>query len=400
MEYDPFDASVTEDLYAVYDWLRDEAPVHYAPDTAAYVLSRYEDVLWALGEVDLFSSDAMRGVLLGQATGTGTERLPREDATGMLVSVDAPGHTELRRIVNRGFTPRRITSWHERIAELVTTFVDKAEAGRPFDVISGLAAPLPVRVIAELLGGDAEEADNFRVWADTLTGMISGSARKDGVSPAAADAAFNLALYLAGRIEERQREPQDDLLTTIVRAHGEDTLSLNEAVGFAALLLFAGTETSTNLIGNATWALLRHPDELDKLIADPTRINAVLEETLRWEAPVQYVFRRATRSFERHGVEIPVDANVTLVLGAANRDPRHWGEDADRFVPDRPLGGHVGFGFGPHFCLGAALARAEGASALEQLLPILDGAEVTDPGDSYIDSCQFRGRRKIELVPA
>jgi cytochrome P450 len=96
---------------------------------------------------------------------------------------------------------------------------------------------------------------------------------------------------------------------------------------------------------------------------------------------------------------MPVDANVTLVLGAANRDPRQWGEDADRFIPDRPLGGHVGFGFGPHFCLGAALARAEGASALEQLLPILDGAEVTDPGDDYIDSCQFRGRRKIELTP-
>src|SRR5690606_2957145 len=129
---------------------------------------------------------------------------------------------------------------------------------------------------------------------------------------------------------------------------------------------------TTNLIGNACWALLATPDERRALVANPGRVPAVLEETLRWESPVQYVFRRATRPFERHGVEVPVDATVTLAIGAANRDPRHWGDDAHEFRPDRNVTGHVGFGFGAHFCLGAALARLEATVALGALLPWLE----------------------------
>lgn len=400
LDYDPFDPSVVDDPYAVYTWLRDEAPLHHATTTDTYVLSRYDDVLWALGEVDLFSSDAMRGVLLGQPTGTGEQRLPREAAMGTLVSVDAPGHTELRRVVNRGFTPRRITSWQARIDELVDVFLDGAARGGPFDIVSGIAAPLPVRVIAELLGADSEQADLFRQWADALTRVMSGSARLGDLDGEAMGAALNLALYLGERIDERQQSPRDDLLSTIVQASGHDVLTREEAVGFAGLLLFAGTETSTNLIGNACWALLQHPEQLEKAIADPDRVPAILEETLRWESPVQYVFRRATRPFERHGVVVPVDATITLVLGAANRDPRHWGDDADRFDPDRGVGTHVAFGFGPHFCLGAALARAEADAAVRGLLPLLDGCELLGGGDEYIDSLQFRGRRRLEIAPS
>ena len=154
----------------------------------------------------------------------------------------------------------------------------------------------------------------------------------------------------------------------LVRAQGDEALEQAEALGFAGLLLFAGTETTTNLIGNAVWALLTHPDELRRLGEDPGRLPAVLEETLRWESPVQYVFRRATAPFERHGVEVPVDATVTLLLAAANRDPRHFGDTAAAFDPDRATGGHVGFGFGPHFCLGAALARAEASLAMGALI--------------------------------
>jgi cytochrome P450 len=227
---------------------------------------------------------------------------------------------------------------------------------------------------------------------------MSGSGR-GGFDEEALSAVFAMAEHLGGEIEAREREPRDDLLTTLVRAHGDDVLTREEAVGFAALLLFAGTETTTNLIGNACWALLANPHERAALVADPARVPAVLEETLRWESPVQYVFRRTTRPFERHGVRVPADATVTLVLGAANRDPRHWGDDADRFRPDRAVAGHVGFGFGVHFCLGAALARQEAAAALEGLLPWLDDDQALDGavGD-YVDSCQFRGRRQLDLV--
>jgi cytochrome P450 len=397
--YDPFDPTVAVDPYPTYDWLRDDAPVHYAPDTATFVLSRYDDVAWALGDTDQFSSDAMRGVLLGQPTGTGRERLPRSMAMGTVVAVDPPAHTELRRIVNRGFTPKRIGDWHARIGELVTELLAARNAGEPFDVVGGLAAPLPVHVIAELLGADPTEAVRFRAWADTLTRSMSGSAR-GGVlgSDEAAEAVFGLAGYLAAEIEARQREPRDDLLGVLVRAHGDEVLEQMEAVGFAGLLLFAGTETTTNLIGNAVWALLTHPDELRRLGDDPGRLPAVLEETLRWESPVQYVFRRATAPFERHGVEVPVDATVTLLLAAANRDPRHFGASAGAFDPDRATAGHIGFGFGPHFCLGAALARAEASLAIGAL--DLTRMQVTGGADEFVDSTQFRGRRRLVIEEA
>lgn len=396
--YDPFDSSVAADPYPTYRWLRDEAPLHHSPVTDTYVLSRYDDVLWALADTDLFSSDAMRGVLLGQPTGVGEERLPRRAATGNLVSIDPPGHTELRRIVNRGFTPRTINGWRPRIDELVAELLG-GSAGDRLDVIGELAVPLPVRVIAELLGADADRSADFRAWADASTRAASGSSR-GGLDEEAMMAVFAMVEHLGAEIDERQRSPRDDLLTTLVRAHGEDVLTREEAVGFAALLLFAGTETTTNLIGNACWALLDTPTERRALAADPGRVPAVLEETLRWESPVQYVFRRATRPFERHGVQVPADANVTLVLGAANRDPRHWGDDAEQFRPDRPNAGHVGFGFGVHFCLGAALARHEATAALEALVPWLaaDQDLTTASADEFIDSCQFRGRRRLELV--
>ncbi|HJR25713.1 MAG TPA: cytochrome P450 [Acidimicrobiales bacterium] len=378
----------------MYGRLREEAPVHWAEATGTFVLSRHADVHWALGETEALSSDAMRGVLLNQPMGTGKERLPREEHMGTIVAVDPPDHTALRRIVNRGFTPRRMQSWYEHIDGIATACLGAATAGEPFDVVAGLAAPLPVRVITAMVGADPAEADNFREWADALTRVQSGSARETGLSLEEAMAMMALADDLGRRIDERHERPLDDLLTDLVRAADDEVLSRAEAVGFAALLLFAGTETTTNLVGNAVAALIRHPEELARCQADPARIDRVIEETLRWESPVQYVFRRTTEPIERHGVEIPVDSIVTLVLGAANHDPRRWGSDAATFDPDRDTLGQVAFGFGPHFCLGAALARAETASALRHLVPSLTGRPVDD-GDEWIDSMQFRGRRRF-----
>ncbi len=395
IEYDPFDCS-NEGLYDLYAQLRDDAPVHWAPRTETFVLSRYDDVLWALGDTDMFSSDAMRGVLMSQPIGSGKTRLPREDFMGMIVSVDPPDHTTLRRVVNRSFTPRRMQEWHAHIDRITREFLAAAEPGEPFDVVSGLAAPLPVRVITAMVGANPEEADKFREWADALTRVQSGSARDTGMSGDEAMAMMMLAADLGARIDDRHDNPRDDLLTSLVRAADDETLTRGEAVGFAALLLFAGTETTTNLIGNAVAALLRYPDELKRSQADPARIGRVVEETLRWESAVQYVFRRTTEPVVRHGVEMPVDSTVTLLLGAANHDPRRWGDSAGDFDADRDTSGHVAFGFGPHFCLGAALARAETENALTHLLPTLTG-NALDDGDEWIDSMQFRGRRRLRV---
>lgn len=396
MMYDPFASDILADPYPVYDWLRDEAPVYFAPATETFVLSRFDDVRWALGDTDLFSSDAMRGVLMGQPTGKGEERLPRNTAGGSLVSVDPPAHTELRHIVNRGFTPRHITAWDDRIQQMVAELL--RDAASDFDVVAGLAAPLPVQVITELLGADPSQAQQFRTWADATTKMMSGSARNGEVDPAGLTAAFELVTYLTEYIEQRQQSPADDLIATLLRAREDEALSKSETVGFAGLLLFAGTETTTNLIGNAVWALDRHREVLRELTANADLLPAVIEETLRWESPVQYVFRRATRAYELHGVEIPCDSWVTLLLGAANRDPSRFGDDADVFDPTRSTSGHLAFGFGPHFCLGAALARSETTAALEAVLPTVAKTSRVEGGDELIDSMQFRGRRSLRLV--
>jgi cytochrome P450 len=320
----------------------------------------------------------------------------------MLVSVDPPEHSELRRIVNRGFTPKRMQQWTDHMDAVVAELVAAAEPGAPFDVVSGVAAPLPVRMICELVGADPAEADAFRRWADAMNRVMSGSARESGLSQDEMMAMLQLADDLGRRIDQRQAEPQDDLLTALVLAQDEEVLTRGEAVGFAALLLFAGTETTTNLIGNAVHALRNHPEELARLEVDPGRAPAVVEETLRWESPVQYVFRRTTRSLTRHGVDVPVDSTITLLLGSANRDPARWGGDADRFVPDRDTSGHLAFGFGPHFCLGAALARAETLSVLRALVPRLDPADVEGSSGGHratdwVDALQFRGRRSLSV---
>jgi cytochrome P450 len=223
VDYDPFDPAVQADPYPIYRWLRDDAPLHYASNTGTFVLSRYDDVAWALGDVDLFSSDAMLGVLMGQPTGVGEERLPRASATGNLVSIDPPGHTELRRIVNRGFTPRHITGWRPRIDEVVAELLADARGDR-LDVVAALASPLPVRMIAELLGADADRSEDFRRWADASTRAMSGSGR-GGFDEEAIGAVLAMAAHLGAEIDERQRAPRDDLLSTLVHAHGEDVLS-------------------------------------------------------------------------------------------------------------------------------------------------------------------------------
>jgi cytochrome P450 len=400
IDYDPF-ASAPDDVYAIYERLRTEAPVYWAEATGTFVLSRHDDVAWALAEPDLFSSDAMRGVLMGQPTGSGHDRVPREEAMGNLVSLDPPEHSELRRIVNRGFTPRRMQEWTAHIDSTVQELLGRHQPGQPFDVISGLAARLPVRVICGLVGADPAEADQFREWADAMTRLQSGSARATGMTDREMMAMLQLADDLGRRIDQRQVEPQDDLLTTLVAATDENVLTRAEAVGFAALMLFAGTETTTNLIGNVLHAMRCYPDELERLRTEPDRAAAVVEETLRWESPVQYVFRRTTEPIERHGVEMPTDSWVTLILGSANRDPDRWGDDADVFDPDRDTAGHVAFGFGPHFCLGAALARVETLSSLRFLVPRL--ADLGPAADTdWVDSLQFRGRHSLEvaLVPA
>ena len=414
--YEPFSEAVREDPYPYYAALRAEAPVYWAKDAEAWCVSRYDDVQFILRNPELFSSDAMRNMLMGARPGVNpledpevmtralalTEALafPLEELMGgrQLLSEDPPRHTEIRNIVNRGFTPRRIAMWEPRLREFAGEYVNGMRDAEEVDLVAALAMPLPVRVICEMLGVEPERRDDFKHWSDRIIAGTTGSTRSaDPLTSGFADAMRELAEYVRGVVAERTSRPSDDLISVLVAAQDGASLSAAEMTLFVLLLLIAGNETTTNLIGNATNALLNHPSQLARVCADRSLVPGWIEETLRWDAPVQFVIRRTTAEVEIAGRQLPANTHVVAILGSANRDERHWGPTAAQFDVTRNPQGHLAFGFGNHFCLGAALARLEGRIALEALLGELPRRECSEPRVEYIDSFMIRGPKRFLL---
>jgi cytochrome P450 len=416
-DYDPCRPEWRQDPYPHYRALRDRAPVYFAPETRAWCVSRYDDVMFVLRNPEIFSSRAMFTFLMNQGQegrpplswplvrfiarfAWRTRLNPLEFATARnLIAEDGERHSAMRAIVNRGFTPRQIAAWEARAREIVAGSMAKLRGGGPFDLVQDLAIPLPVGIIAEMLGVESSRLPDFKRWSDTVIDMSTGPGRSERFSPRIVDALIELAAYLRAVAEARKRRPTDDLVSVIVaEQEGETALSIREVIQFTMLLLVAGNETTTNLIGNAVTALLDHPAELARVAADPSLVPALIEETLRFDAPVQIVFRNATQDVEIAGTRIPKGAYVAPLLGSANRDERRFA-DPDRFDLARDTQGHVGFGFGKHFCLGASLARMEARVALEALVPELPRLERERPR-VLVDSFLVRGPRRLELRPA
>jgi cytochrome P450 len=415
--YDPCRPEWRDDPYPRYRELRERAPVYFAPETRAWCVSRYDDVMFVLRNPELFSSRAMFTFLMNQGHegrpplswplirfiarfAWRTHLDPRQFATARnLIAEDGERHSAMRAIVNRGFTPRRIAAWEARAQEIVAGCMERLRGSDAFDLVEGLAIPLPVGIIAEMLGVEPARRADFKRWSDVVVDMATGPGRAERFSPRISDALIELASYLRAVAEERKRRPADDLVSLIAaQQEGEAALTIREVIQFAMLLLVAGNETTTNLIGNAVTALLDHPDQLARVVADPGLVPAAIEETLRWDAPVQIVFRTATQDVEIAGTRIPKGAYVAPLLGSANRDERRF-PDPDRFDVTRDPQGHVAFGFGKHFCLGASLARMEARVALEALLPELPRLERERPRP-LVDSFLVRGPRRLELRPA
>jgi cytochrome P450 len=301
--------------------------------------------------------------------------------------------------VNRGFTPRRIAAWEPRMHQIVDECMAALRDGGDFDVVGDLGIPLPIRIIAEMLGVEPDRYADFKHWSDQMVSGTTGLGRgSDPAENGFVPAMRALADYIQGVVGERRAAPGEDLVSVLVAAQdGHAGLSTAEVVFFVLLLLVAGNETTTNLIGNATNALLRHPGELARVRADRSLVPSLVEETLRWDAPVQIVFRRSTRDVEIDGHPIPRDHHVVAILGSANRDERHWGPTAAAFDVARNPQGHFAFGFGAHFCLGAALARLEGRVALSALIDELPRLERRDARLEYVDSFLVRGPRRLAL---
>jgi cytochrome P450 len=414
---DPLSPAWRDDPYPCYRALRDHAPVVLSPSTNAWCVSRYDDVMYVLRNPELFSSRAMFTFLMNN----GSDGRPpltwgmlgflarfvfqvRMNPFGYLtarnlIAEDGESHSVMRGIVNRGFTPRRIAAWEGKAQQLVDDAMAKLRRGEEFDLIHDLAVPLPVTIISEMLGIEPERQRDFKRWSDTLIFAIAGPGRADPFQKKIVDTFMQLLSYLKRITGQRKRQPADDLISLLVsEQEGEVALSTREVVQFVMLLLVAGNETTTNLIGNAATALLDHPGELARVAADPALVPGAIEEALRFDSPIQVVFRTATQDVELAGVKIPKGAYVAPLLGSANRDERRF-PDADRFDVTRNPQGHVGFGFGKHFCLGASLARLEARVALAALAPELVRLEREGPRE-VVDSFLVRGPRKLALRPA
>ena len=414
--YEPFSEAVREDPYPYYAALRDEAPVYWAEGAQAWCVSRYDDVQFVLRNAELFSSDAMRTMLMGAPAGvdpledpgvmqralalTQALAFPMEELISArnLIAEDPPRHTAMRNLVNRGFTPRRVAMWEPRVREFARACVNEMRHADEIDLVAAFAMPLPVRVICEILGVEPERRDDFKRWSDHIIAGTTGSTRMvDPLTSGFAEAMGALAEYIRGVVAQRTKDPSDDLISVLIAAQDGAGLSAAEVTMFVLLLLVAGNETTTHLIGNATNALLSHPSQLARVVADRGLVPSWIEETLRWDGPVQFVSRRTTDEVELAGQRVPANAHVVAILGSANLDERHWGPTGEQFdVARNPLG-HLAFGFGNHFCLGASLARLEARIALEALLDELPRRERSEPHVEHIDSFLIRGPKRFLL---
>ena len=351
------------DPYPIYHWLRAAQPVY--PTGVTVVLTRYADVAAALRDQRM-SSNRNRGsmrlaFLDGLAEPERTQFREMMEFTGLwMISNDPPDHTRLRALANQAFTARRVAQMRERIQGIVDDLLDAVAARGAMDAIADLAYPLPAIVIAELVGAPREDRARIKRWSDVVATFVDGFSNVGAMHQTIAE----FRVYLLELAAQRQAEPRDDLLTALVQAEEDGSrLTQEEVLAMCVLLLVAGHETTTNLIGNGLLALLRHPDQLALLREDPALIRPAVEELLRYDSPAQVTVRTPLEDVEVGGTPVPAGVNLDLLLGAANRDPAMF-PDPDRLDITRQENKHLAFAHGPHFCLGAPLARLEGQVAL------------------------------------
>ena len=373
----PFDPAIRADPYPYYRWLREHQPVFHNPRKGFYALSRYADVLAAARNHDLFSS----------AAGVGPNRIDGQT----LISTDPPRHTRLRKAVHAAFTPGAVERLAPRIRAIIAELLDPVMERGAFDLIADVAHPLPVIVIAEIIGIEPARRADFRRWSNAFVENAAGTA-----APGAyASAAREFGAYLLTVAAARRVEPRDDLISHLVADDGG--LDLAELYYLVELLLAAGNETTTNLAGNAALALARFPDQWRLAARRPILLPALIEEAARFDAPIQALFRTTTAAVELHGVAIPAGAKVALLWGAANRDPELF-PAPDVFDLTRSPNPHLAFGSGIHYCIGAPLARFELRLLAEALLERFATLELA-PGHvpSYRPIAMIRGPLSVPL---
>jgi cytochrome P450 len=387
--YDPFDTEIDRNVHQIWARMREEQPVYWNDRYRFWALSRFEDVWTGYHDTATFSST--HGVM--------PEMLDEPFGMPLVIFMDPPEHDWMRKLVAPAFTPRRIAELESRVTELVSQYLDPFVGSAGFDYVADFGARLPAMVIGHMLGVAEADRDMVRHWFDDM--MHHDDASVAGFSEAGLAAMGNVTSYTTQLIADRRRRPGDDMISVLLDAQvdegsGPRHLTEDELTSFVVLLAGAGVETVARLLSWAAVTLARYPGERALLAADPALIPAGVEELLRYEAPSPVNGRWTLRPFSVHGVDIPAGSKVLLLNGSANRDPREF-DDPDTFSVRRKIQRHISFGFGAHFCLGAALARLEGRIALAGTLARFPRWEI-DPAEIIpVQTSTVRGYSSVPI---
>ncbi|MEN8183568.1 MAG: cytochrome P450 [Myxococcota bacterium] len=353
------------DPYPIYREMREEGRLLEVGGMESWIATGYEEVFTILRDAR-FKSGFSRSDNAYDRQWQARSPVTFEFFHRNMLGANPPDHTRLRGLVSRAFTPRRVESLRPRVESIVSKLLDEVAPRGRMDVVQDFAYPLPLTVIAELLGVPVEDREKLKAWSQPFTRILDGMTR-DAYLEEAEAAALEMNAYFREQFERHRQRPGDDLIDGLLAAHDEgDRLSEDELLSTCLLLLVAGHETTTNLVGNGLLGLLRHPEQWERLRAQPELAPSAVEECLRYDAPVQFTSRRPWEDVELFGRTVPGDMEVILVLGAANRDPARF-PDPDRLDIGRADNTHLAFSQGIHFCLGASLARLEAEVALRGL---------------------------------
>ncbi len=388
--YDPLHPAVRENPYPYYAHLREHAPVKFIESVGAWAVSRHEDVRKLLLEHGQFSSDPLIRIAFGEFN-------PAPDARYLIAS-DPPDHTRLRTLVNKAFSRRYVQELRGEIDATIQQLLNALGDREEFDFIAEFAAPLPVTVVGNILGVEPSMHAAFRRWSNNVTAGGNAEALSDAQREAIRSDASDFRAYFLERIAAVRRQPEDNLISALVHAEEQgQQLSADEVLAMSVLLLIAGNETTTNLLSNAVVTLNQFPDQDALARRERGLVPALIDESLRFQSPVQLLFRRATADTEIAGVRLPKDSIVMPIFASANRDERAF-EAPERVNIERSdLRNQLAFSWGIHLCVGKALANLEGELAMNALFDRYARVEVAAPGIDWCDAFYLRGPKTLPV---